>query len=553
MPIPDQQLYDIITKSGLIEKGDLDKAQTSSKGAKKSLYDALLDLDLISDANLGKVIAESFNLPFVSLKGRVIPRTLVNIIPEQMARINRIIPFEETPDVIRIASSGSDVTTAIKTVAKKAGRRAEIHFATDRDIDEALNLYKSGLGIEVSDLLKKAVSEKADMPIIEVVKVIIENAYDLKASDIHIEPLRDESVIRFRIDGILKEAIRITKALHDQIVTRIKVESKLRTDEHSNAQDGKMIFSLPREELDIRVSVVPVVEGEGVVLRLLSARSRQFGLSDLGMGKGDLEKVQRAYQKPFGMVLSTGPTGSGKTTTIYSILKILNTRERNIDTVEDPVEYELEGINQIQVNTKTNLTFAEGLKSILRQDPDIIYVGEIRDDETAGIAINSAMTGHLVLSTLHTNDAAGTFPRLIDMHVEPFLVASTVNVVIAQRLVRKICTSCRVSKEMNLDEITKVVGVDLVNKHFPQGEKVLVYHGKGCPVCGGTGYLDRVGLFEVLEVTEDIKNLIIAKADSDAIQAKGVSEGMSTILEDGISKVQQGITTLEEVLRVTAQ
>jgi type IV pilus assembly protein PilB len=269
------------------------------------------------------------------------------------------------------------------------------------------------------------------------------------------------------------------------------------------------------------------------------------------MGETDLAKVTAAYKRPYGMILSTGPTGSGKTTTIYSILKILNTRERNIDTVEDPVEYEIEGVNQIQVNPKTNLTFAEGLKSILRQDPDIIYVGEIRDEETAGIAINSALTGHLVLSTLHTNDAATSLPRLIDMKVEPFLVASTVNVIIAQRLVRKICPKCKISSEIKSTDLAKSVKPELIKKYFGETETLQVFHGKGCSVCNGTGYLGRIGIFEVLVMSDAIKELITGKADASIINKKAIEEGMTTMMEDGLTKVQSGTTTLEEVLGAT--
>lgn len=317
------------------------------------------------------------------------------------------------------------------------------------------------------------------------------------------------------------------------------------------------------EKLDIRVSIVPITDGEKVVMRLLSERSRQFGLESLGLLGEDLKKVQEAVEKPYGMILAVGPTGCGKTTTLYSILKILNQRDVNISTIEDPVEYDIEGVNQIQVNPKTNLTFAKGLRSIVRQDPDIILVGEIRDEETADIAINSAMTGHLVLSTLHTNDAATTLPRLLDMKIEPFLVASTINIIIAQRLVRKICTKCMVSKEVKPDGLvgTKANALDgveglalipreLIKKHFGDKETIRVYHGKGCKVCQGTGYSGRVGIFEVLMMDDDIRQAVVARKDSDTIQALAIQKGMTTMLDDGLQKVARGITTIEEVLRV---
>ena len=308
---------------------------------------------------------------------------------------------------------------------------------------------------------------------------------------------------------------------------------------------------MEEENLDIRVSILPIVDGEKIVLRLLASQSRQFSLTDLGMNETDLQKVTKAYGKSYGMILSTGPTGSGKSTSIYAILKILNIREKNITTIEDPVEYRIKGVNQIQVNPKTNLTFASGLRSILRQDPNIVMVGEIRDSETAGIAVNAALTGHLVLSTLHTNDAATALPRLIDMKVEPFLVASTINVIIAQRLVRKICDLCKTSVDTSFEEISKNLPPEMVKKHFGDKKQLHIYQGAGCKVCHGTGYNGRIGLFEVLEINSDLKKLINTKADSDTILKKAQEAGMAIMFDDGLDKVVKGITTIEEVLRVT--
>jgi type II secretory ATPase GspE/PulE/Tfp pilus assembly ATPase PilB-like protein len=312
-----------------------------------------------------------------------------------------------------------------------------------------------------------------------------------------------------------------------------------------------MRMRLEEEDLDLRVSILPIVEGEKVVLRLLASHFRQFSLVDLGMNERDLAKVQKAISKSFGMVLSTGPTGSGKTTSIYSLIKILNTREKNITTIEDPVEYRIKGINQIQVNAKTNLTFASGLRSILRQDPNVVFVGEIRDNETASIAVNAALTGHLVLSTLHTNDAATTLPRLTDMQIEPFLVASTVNVIIAQRLIRKICDMCKASLQVQKTELTKSIPDAIFVKHFGTSETITVYQGQGCKVCNKTGYLGRVGVFEVLEVTNAVRKLITEKRDADVIAQAAIAEGMNTMLDDGLEKIAKGVTTIAEVLRVT--
>jgi type II secretory ATPase GspE/PulE/Tfp pilus assembly ATPase PilB-like protein len=385
-----------------------------------------------------------------------------------------------------------------------------------------------------------------------VVDSLIEMAYQEQSSDVHVEPRENETLVRFRVDGMLQDVVRLQKNLHDRLVTRVKVLSGLRTDEHLSAQDGKMQLQLDEEKLDIRVSIIPITEGEKIVLRLLSQESRQYTLADLGMNESDLAKVRSAYSKSYGMVLSTGPTGSGKTTSIYSMLKAINTREKNITSIEDPVEYKIAGANQVQVNTKTNLTFANGLRSLLRQDPNVIFVGEIRDNETASIAVNAALTGHLVLSTLHTNDAATAIPRLSDMKVEPFLVASTVNIIIAQRLVRQICDSCREIEYVGVDELLKNIPEDVVRRNFDMNNpQVAVYKGRGCKICRNTGYLGRIGVFEVLEVTKKIRKMIVEKKDADEIARGAVEEGMKTMLDDGLEKVSRGLTTLEEILRVT--
>ncbi|KKU46448.1 MAG: Type II secretion system protein E [Microgenomates group bacterium GW2011_GWA2_46_7] len=341
------------------------------------------------------------------------------------------------------------------------------------------------------------------------------------------------------------------KQIHDRLITRIKVLSNLRTDEHMSAQDGKMRISIPEEQLDIRVSILPVTGGEKAVLRLLSSKSREYSLVSLGMAPEDLIKLERAYAQTYGMILSTGPTGSGKTTSIYAILKVLNTREKNITTIEDPVEYWIKGANQVQVNVKTNLTFADGLRSILRQDPNIIFVGEIRDNETAGIAVNAALTGHLVLSTLHTNDAATAIPRLSDMGVEPFLVASTVRVIVAQRLLRKICDGCKTSISFTREELLKHFSPDVIKQFFPTDKNITTSHGSGCKMCHHTGYQGRLGVFEVLEVTQSIRKLIAAKSDAELINQQALKEGMRSMLNDAMIKVQKGQTTIEEVIRVT--
>lgn len=553
----DKDLYNLLLKDEIVSSTDLKRVQEQAARDKIPFYDALLKSDLISDENLGRLIADNLKLPFVSLSKVSIPQGILQIIPETVARTQQTIAFSKTKEFLKIATSKPQNLEFERMLGKKTGQKIEIYYATPKDIKEAFSLYKKEIQKTFNELLQGKLEEAGrlnpEAPISKMVDILIEYAYENKASDIHIEPEEDYSLVRFRIDGVLHDVLQLPLNLHDQVITRIKVLSRLRTDEHLSAQDGKLQINLKEEELDVRVSIVPIVDGEKAVLRLLTSRHRQFGLADLGMSEGDMKKVKEGFTKPFGMVLSTGPTGSGKTTTIYAILKILNTREKNIATIEDPVEYDIEGINQIQVNPKTNLTFAEGLRSILRQDPDIIYVGEIRDNETADIAINSAMTGHLVLSTLHTNDAATALPRLIDMEIEPFLVASTVNTIIAQRLVRKICEKCKASFTQTFTEATKVFSESLIKKHFGDTQTLRLYRGGGCEVCHMTGYSGRVGIFEVLQISEEIKKLITQKADSDVITKKALEEGMTTMMEDGLDKIQLGVTTIEELMRVTKE
>ena len=564
MGIDDAQLRKILTDLKYISADDLKKAETTATADHSSLYDALLKNDIIGDEDLGKIIAYSLQLPFVSLRQSSIPEDTLHIIPEELAVKFQVITFGLDDKGLKIASPNHTLVDLFDMLAKKAGAKEyRLYFATGRDIEDALRLYKKDLTVAFQNLLG---DNPKDAPVAKIVDTVLEYAYLNKVSDVHIEAMRAASLIRYRIDGVLHDVVRLPRTLHDQVITRIKVMARLRTDEHFSAQDGRMRVKLEDEDLDVRVSIVPVVTGEKVVMRLLAAHNRQFGLTDLGMQDADLKKIRAGFTRPYGMVLSTGPTGSGKTTSMYAILKILNTREKNIATIEDPVEYEVEGINQIQANTKTNLTFAAGLRSILRQDPDIIYVGEIRDEETADIAINSAMTGHLVLSTLHTNDAATALPRFIDMKIEPFLVASTVNVIIGQRLIRKICNHCKVSFEMTKGKSGDWKGGDvqtasLVNsinaatwtKYFGSGSTTRLYKGKGCNVCHDTGYIGRVGIYEVLVMSPKIEALIVKKADADTIKAQAIAEGMTTMMDDGLSKVRQGLTTIEEVTRATSE
>lgn len=554
MLITDEQLKHNLLEKKLLNLESFNKAFDIAKRTGRSLETVLVEEGMIDDRAMGMLLAEELKVPFVDLSGVSVTEANFHTIPERVARKQRVIVFERDNTTVKVAMVNPTRDDIVRQLSKKTGLKVEIYLATKHDVERTLKLFKRDLQRAV-DLLLKEDSGKIrrtdtdDPPVVKVVELLLTSAYDEQASDVHIEPQESEAIVRFRIDGILQEVVRMTKLLHERIITRIKVISNLRTDEHMAAQDGKMKMLIEDERVDIRVSIVPIVDGEKAVLRLLAAKSRHFTLTDLGMRDADLAKVKHAYTKSYGMILSTGPTGSGKTTSIYSVLRILSSPEKNITSVEDPVEYRIPGANQIQVNAKTSLTFANGLRSILRQDPNIIFVGEIRDSETAGIAVNAALTGHLVLSTLHTNDAATALPRLIDMKVEPFLVASTVTIIIAQRLVRKICQGCKHETLIERNELEKLFGVDLIREVF--GDKTVSYKGAGCGLCRGSGYSGRIGLFEVLEITPSIHKLIVEKADADAIVIQAQKDGMTPMVKDGLLKVLEGQTTSDELLRVT--
>ena len=554
MLLSNEQVKNLLLQSGQVNQETIAILEEFSKNARTPIQEAAIEKDVISDENLGILVANFLKYPFIYLAKTAIPDNIFSIIPERIARKFKVVAFAKTAGGMLLAMVDPTNKELIDMISQKTGLKVIPYYATGRDIENALQLYRKDLQQTFDDLLKREVGENIeaqDAPIAKMVDLLITYAYRDKASDIHIEPEENDLLVRFRIDGILHDMLYLDKKLTERILTRIKILSRLRTDEHLTAQDGKIRMMVDDDNLDLRVSIVPIAEGEKAVMRLLSSHFRATSLLDLGMRDDDFKKVNNAINKSFGMILSTGPTGSGKTTSIYSILKILNTREKNITTIEDPIEYRMKGVNQIQVNVKTNLTFANGLRSILRQDPNVIFVGEIRDDETAEIAVNAALTGHLVVSTLHTNDAATALPRLIDMKVEPFLVASTVNVIIAQRLVRRICDSCKSQVYAKREDLLRNIPVELVDKHFPKGEEVPVAQGKGCKLCHHTGYLGRIGIYEVLELTETIKKLIADKNDSDVIAKEAMREGMTTMQEDGVDKIAKGFTTLEEVLRVT--
>ncbi len=559
MPLDEGQLKKILLDSELLSQEQIDSATGDAKSARLPFTEVLLKNEYISDEHLGEVIADLFGLPFVRLQNIKIDDNVLRLIPEIVARNQSVIAYQWDASGISLAMSDPENIEIQELITKRLGAPVHVVYATPEDISQTLFHYRKELEEEFSTMLQQNISRAAgaqakDPPIIKLVDMLIKYAYENRASDIHLEPHDCGLAVRYRIDGVLHDVTMLPKEIEAPIVSRIKILSSLRTDEHMSAQDGRFQKKFENEKVDVRVSIVPISEGEKVVMRLLSQGNRRFNLEELGLSPHDLSIIKRNTKRPHGMILATGPTGSGKTTTLYAILKVLNTRKVNISTIEDPVEYDIEGINQIQVNPATNLTFAQGLRSILRQDPDVIMVGEIRDNETAGIAINSAMTGHVVLSSLHTNDATTTLPRLIDMGIEPFLISSTVNIALGQRLVRRIHPRCIESYKPTDDEFGQITGLfdEQGRQKFEKQRKgIRLYRGKGCDLCHGTGYEGRLGIFEVLEINEDIRKMIMQRANSEEIRKVAVEQGMTTMFNDGIQKALKGMTTIEEILRVT--
>jgi len=559
MKITEQLLKKILIDAEIVSQKDFNSAKKEAEQKKEPLEKIITEKGLISDEELGQLIADKIGFPFINLRKVKINKEILRIVPEIVAKKQRIIVFGKTKQGLKVAMRHPENLEIREFVERKTGEKVFPYFATETDIGDTLKYYRKEIKEEFEEIIgktlkefKKIRAEAQPLPIIRVVNLILSYGYENRASDIHIEPYTQKTILRYRIDGILHDVLILPKGIHDFLVARIKILARLRTDVHEAAQDGHFSFSTSVEKVDIRVSVVPIEEGEKVVMRILSEKARRFELKELGLGPRGFGIIKENIKKPWGMILTAGPTGCGKTTTLYALLKILNVREINIMTIEDPIEYDIEGINQIQVNPKTGLTFSKGLRAIIRQDPNIIMVGEIRDRETAKLATNAAMTGHLVLSTFHSTDASTVLTRLQDMEIEPFIITSTVNVIIAQRLVRKICPKCIESHEISFSRIKQLLGQDLASK-LPKTKKntVRTFKGKGCPLCQKTGYLGRVGIFEILDMQEPIKKLVLKKADASQIKEGAIRAGMTTMIEDGLEKVENGVTTIEEILRVT--
>jgi type IV pilus assembly protein PilB len=586
MKIGNKQLKDFILDSGVIDQKMIEGVFQEAETEKKFLGDLILEKKLVEEPELRKIYAYILGVPFIDLVKETVPAEVLQVIPEVVAKKYGIVAFEKTGKELKVAMLNPEDLQTIDFIRKKTGLRIIPCLTTGESIKVILKQYEKSLKAEFGDIIDKdsatiaadgaEAGEEEDpekaaqgLPIIRIVDTLLKHAVLQSASDIHIEPAEKETRVRYRIDGILHDAMTLPRQAMTGIVARIKVLSNLKLDEHRLPQDGRFKIEKEDYKISFRVSILPVFDGEKIVMRLLDESSKGLTLEKIGLTGRDLEIVHREIKRPNGMILVTGPTGSGKTTTLYTFMDILNSPDVNISTVEDPVEYRMPRVNQTQINPKIGMTFAAGLRSLLRQDPDIIMVGEIRDNETMEIALNAAMTGHLVLSTFHTNSAAGALPRLLDMGAQPFLVASTVNVILAQRLVRRLCVECR--KEYSLTEkeikvLSDTFRMDEILEYLKKSDQLKgkikessgwgdlkFFRSAGCEQCGGEGYHGRVGIYEVLEITDPLRKLINESASADILEKEARAEGMATMVEDGFIKALQGNTSIEEILRVSKE
>jgi type IV pilus assembly protein PilB len=574
------KLIKLLVEEGLVASDVLKQAQEASASEKKPLFSLLSEQDIIDDELLTHAIAQVSGVPYVNLTNTLIDQNILNLLPEDIAERFMAVPLAEVQNRLAVAMIDANNVQAVDYLANRIQRPLKVFMASEEGVRHILDQYRTDLSdvdkaAEVSQAEARA--EEAsdvktivqDSPISQALSKILEYAIKSRASDVHIEPLEGSLKIRVRVDGVLREIMQLPKSIEPALVSRVKILANLKIDEHRVPQDGEFTVKIVGKEVDLRIAISPVVWGEQIVIRLLDKSGNSFDLEDMGYTGRGLRVVKHGIQRPNGMILTSGPTGSGKSTSLYALIKEIKDESVNIVTLEDPVEYKMEGVNQIQVNADVGLTFANGLRSILRQDPDVVMVGEIRDGETAALAVQAALTGHLVFSTLHTNSAAGVLPRLLDMQIEPFLIASTVNTIIGQRLVRRVSTKRETyqSSPIETQNIMATVG-HLLPKTKEDVARVSQDLGyKDLPLAGQSaytlvrgidtpqtphGYSGRAGIYEVMDVNQDIQKLIVAKASSMEIQRLAVSQGMITMRQDGYLKALAGLTTLEEVNRVTS-
>ena len=583
MLVQESKLKKFILDSGLVTRSEILAAEKDAEKEGGDVGEILVKQGKISADDLRRVQAYILGIPFVDLKGQKIDFAILSLIPEPIARKHNIVAFRKTDSGLEVAMLDVDDLEAIDFIRKKVGLRIQTRLTDQESIKGALLQYQKSLKAEFGDIIQQEAqsmkmiaedddnpaSEKdlkklaEDLPVVRIVDTLLNHAILQNASDIHIEPMENQLLVRYRIDGILHDAMVLPRDSAPGITARVKVLSNLKLDEKRLPQDGRFKIQLNNEKVSFRVSTLPTHHGEKTVMRLLRESSGGFSLEGLGFHGQGLEALHNAMGQHVGMILATGPTGSGKTTTLYTLLDILNTADVNISTIEDPVEYQMPRINQTQVKPEIGLTFAMGLRALLRQDPDIIMVGEIRDGETASLGINAALTGHLVLSTLHTNSASGAIPRFIDMGAEPFLIVSTVNVIIAQRLVRKLCGTKEkytltkseieaLGKKANLERILNALKEEGVVGKETTWETLPFYKSRPSPECD-EGYKGRLGIHEVLPMSPSIRDLVVTNSSAEQIETIARKEGMLTMLEDGIFSAAQGLTTIEEVFRVVSE
>ncbi len=569
----------ILKDSEILSEKKFNNIASEADKKNKNILNHLIDKKIISSSLFYKIAADYFNLPFTNLKNKNLSRDALFAIPEATATAHQIIAFNKNKDYIKLATTEPTNLEIFEFIKKKTGLEPKIYLTTPDNIKESIKIYHKNLKEEFGEMeeeteinlkpgekTEKKLKKLAELPTAKIIDTLLEHAAYQDASDIHIEPEEKKLIVRYRVDGVLHDVVTLAKNLHSGIVARIKILSNLKIDEHQMPQDGRFKMHNKKSKISCRVSIIPTFNGEKIVIRLLNESAQILNLSQIGMQKEELKKVEHNIKKSYGEILVTGPTGSGKTTTLYTILNILNQPEVNISTIEDPIEYHIDRVNQTQVNPKIGFTFAKGLRSLLRQDPDILMVGEIRDKETAEIATHASMTGHIILSTLHTNDTVTTISRLNNLGIPSFLITNNINIIIAQRLVRRICPNCIQSYEINkettkelnsLFNIKKIMKTmkkkDIISSEKKEMSSLRFYKGKGCAQCNNTGYKGRVGIYEILENSEEISDLILQKANEDDIKDKAKEQGMTTLIEDAFIKARNGITTLEEVMRATQE